>query len=285
MPKSRKLSSIEGSSQLHPVVQSAKKEAIDRGTRNYGFLYLGYRGGFRMRVGPESLQRALQLFDRLFKLAEQRGYVVDVDTSEHGGAYITINGVNVGVELKEKVRRETHTPTASEIADHKRHPSIYKIPDYDFFPSGNFEIILTEYYCPKRNWAEGERWRLEERLDRVLESAEEGARRRREEDLKYEAEQKAAEDRRRQAASVEDRRRAEEKRIEALFNQAKAWRKAQDLRDFADAVAKAYFAATQTDKPDLVLSDWLHSIMAEADRHDPQKEVLEALMAARTHAR
>lgn len=229
-------------SNMHPVVAATRKESLGSHPAEYGFLYLGYNGGsIKMRVGPENLDRALRLFGTLFKMAEQRGHKVGIYQGDReDGAFIEVDGEDIKVSLMEQLSKSDG-------------------------PKGCLTILVEDYWSPKpkRNWAEGGRWRQETRLEMILAHIESAAKHKK----AFFDEQRREE----QVREAQHRRAAEEReKARILLERVSRWRQAREIRDFvADVRSRATGAGRAIGSAEAASLTWA---LNHADANDPARE-------------
>lgn len=253
---------VTGDAEPHPIVARAR-ESFQRPRAGAE----GDAHGQRPRVlitgvSAGSRDRALRLFDALFKAAEARGHTVTLPADDRDGACVLVDGQPVRVGLNERYDRFPHVLTKEEQQRLRRGPDPF-IPRLDLLPSGELTFIVENVFDARTKWSEGERWRQEERISAVLGGIEVAAR-----NLRDERQERERQEAQRRAAEAARRREEEQRRAAELERQVHAWCLARDIRAFVAELRQASEAAA-SDGPDDGFAAWLDGALAHADRIDP----------------
>ncbi len=189
-------------------------------------------GGFRefpVKVSAASERRAIRILVATIKALESRGHHVALDRDDAKlRLAVTIEGQRVFFRIREYLKRSSREQGSSA--------SLYA-PSYDYAPSGRL-ILETEGYIGEGRqtcWSDTKRLRVEERVGQFvvgIEAVAEVLRKRAEkwEGRRLEEEQRLAHEERRRIAE------AEAQQVERLRQLAMAWKEAQVMREFLDAV-------------------------------------------------
>lgn len=257
----------------HEVTQATRDALKDEKPDDYGVLRCRDPKGFPVRIGPNTVPRALRILDTLIKACTKRGYTIQDGRKENdSNVRLIVNGEAVIVSLEERVRRTPHQLTAQEQA-RRRLYSWTHVQKYDYAPSGELTLKIDGISgsCIRSHWSDGSRRRLEDCLNDVIVSLVHAAawlladRQQREEQARRWQEQ----ERRREA----ERRRAEQEHqaIAKLEEKALAWQRARTIRAYVDAVeAKAREKGTLNDEQLQRIARARHL----ADRIDPLCDTL-----------
>lgn len=232
---------------LHPIVDQAFQKLKKVKPDSQGFLDLPRGKWLAIKISPQLLQRAVQLMDTLFKAAEHRGRKVGLRVGEQGGAVIEVGGEPVGVRLEEETDRVKHVVTPADQARAKRDPW-FKIPEFDQVPSGRIMFVIDNASGGRRKWAEGTRWKQEQRIEKLLTGIETAAAAIKQERLEWERRQKEWDEEKRlreEAARLE----AEEKAgAEQLSGQVYRWQFAKDIRELVTEMRTVVATADGSDE-------------------------------------
>jgi hypothetical protein len=247
---------------LHPIIAETKAAAATCRPGLYGFLYVGERVGLRLRVGPGSLDRALDLMDRLFRMAEEKGHHVLLGTRTNMHACVRIGQDEVPIQVRETVRL---VPFSEGKCGPEEQPRYHRDRKFHRVPSGRLTIVVNHNHF----WAEGVRWRNDDRLPKILKGIEDIAERH----LKPARIEREYRDKIRQVEllatqAAEDYR----LRVEKLCQQAFAWHKSKVLRDFVEVIRTALDC-----KSSPALEEWVAMALREAERLDPTLKVARSL--------
>ncbi|WP_373069947.1 hypothetical protein [Gemmatimonas sp.] len=216
-----------------------------------------------LKLTLSSVDRALRIYDALFKALGQRGHRVELATTDAVTRTVVHIGADaIGLEITEQVRR-TEVPPLKAVTG-------WYAKRYAYEATGALTLELTTPYLPIRGkWSDGGRQQLDELLNDVivaLVAAAEALTARRAEAERVERERQAAEARRR---DEEERRRRENARIRALQQDVQCLQQCRAVRDY---VATMREAATAAGLPlDDALLYWLAWAEHHADDLDPAK--------------
>jgi hypothetical protein len=237
-----------------------------------GILRLRANGCLNVRVGRQSVGRAMRLMEALIKALEARdSTVIVVERDRTHQTCVKILDETIEVELREGLNRKEKQFTATELREREKYSWLRDRKEYEFYPSGNFVFtILT--YCGegiRKVWSDGKRQRLENCLDSIvagLRAAAEGVKAVRLERERWERERQEQERRRREE---QERRRNEEEKIKKLETLVANWNQSLKIREFLTAVEKALAEAEEKDAKAPDLSDWLAWAHGYANSIDP----------------
>jgi hypothetical protein len=254
----------------HPLVRSTI-DALKASTPDETSILRSRTGGcLDVRVGRQSVGRAMRLMDALIKALEARGSTVSVvERDRTHQTCVKILDETIEIELKEALNRREKQYTAAELREREKYSWLRDRKEYVSYPSGNFVFtILT--YCGqgvRKVWSDGKRQRLENCLNSIIagvRAAAEGEKAHRLEMERWERERQEQERRR---WEEQERRRKEEEKIKHLEKLVANWNQSQRIREFLLEVEKSAAAnpAKETDN----LSDWLSWAHAYADSIDP----------------
>lgn len=229
-------------------------------------------------ITPSVQGRALRVLHALAQAAEQRGYRVESVKKQHDSYGRSWYGsdhliINTG-ETKEAVRivqltdRAPHVLTAKEIKEAEG-PWARKPPKYDHTPNEYLRVELDASWDGSRHtWSEGPRGPIDRKLPAVLDEIERRHERAKERRVQAEA---ARLERERQWRTAHDRAQVllqEHHRAEVLYEQAKDWRRAGELREYVKAMrAKADAIASYEERA--TASEWVEWAASFAERLDP----------------
>lgn len=233
------------------------------------------------KISPGEKNRALRLVQALVAEAQLRGHearFIKPSPKDRWG-YVQKHGRNQGhvmlvlgpdeyrLSLIQIEERKEHIASKSELARSGRG---YAVPQWDYIPTEQLIIRIETHGVSfwGSEWKDAADRALEDSLAQILQELE----------LRHEAE-----DRKREAAErdrIERKRQweiAREKAVqdlidsrrgEELAGQAKSWRKAADIRDYAEAIEQR--ASTEPDdEARLGALEWAQWARDYADRIDP----------------
>lgn len=256
----------------HPLVRETRSVLTKAEPDDYGVLRPWRKRYLYIRVGPDSLNRALCIMHALIKEFESRGFPISIkiDGDRHPTTYVEILGEKVQFALREKVRRMEHIPTEKERRDIKRGFPHF-VHRWDYTPTGKFALIIDDWGTngQRKQWSDGRTQTVEDLLHDFLIGAVKFADVKRQKRELREEQQRQWREEQRIREEREQQRRAEEERLRNLELQAQQWTKSQQLRAYIQEVAKLASLRPQSDvfQPDL--DRWLSWAKEHAGRLDP----------------
>jgi hypothetical protein len=254
----------------HPLVRSTIDALKNLTPDETGILRSRTGGCLNVRVGRQSVGRAMRLMDALIKVLEARGSSVNVlERDRTHPTCVKILDETIEVELREGLNRREKQFTAAELRERERSSWLRDRKEYEFYPSGNFVFMILTYCGEgvRKVWSDGKRQRLENCLNSIVAGlgvAAEGVKAHR---LKLERWEQERQEEQRRRWEEEERRHKEEEKIKDLERWVANWNQSRKIREFLSEVEKA--AAENPAKKTDNLSDWLSWARAYADSIDP----------------
>ncbi|WP_396216371.1 hypothetical protein [Gemmatimonas sp.] len=218
-----------------------------------------------LKVSLSAVDRALRLYDALFKALEARGHRVTLVTNDNETSTVVhVDGEQVGIEIQEHVTRTEVPPLKPQTGWYSK--------KYVWEATGRLTFVLTESYLSVRGkWSDGARQNLDEMLNDIvfgLGDAADAIKSRREAFERAERERQAAEAKRREA---EDRARRARGKARALHQEVRSLQQSLAVREYVAAMRSAADAANLP--PEHELRAWLEWAEEYADRLDPTKDL------------
>ncbi|NJD02045.1 MAG: hypothetical protein FIA99_05495 [Ruminiclostridium sp.] len=170
---------------------------------------------FNITVTEQTKDRALASANLFIRVIEKIGY-----KTIKGSSMIRINGITIGIQLKEFFQQTEHIPASEE----KRKASTdryYNIPQYDLIPSGELAFIIRAQWMPDKIFRDKPKVKIESQIVDVI-SWIFGV----PEKIEYNREQKRLDE--------EEYRQSENRRIEREFIEHEEMKKFQRLKTEAD---------------------------------------------------
>jgi hypothetical protein len=237
------------------------------------------------RVSRKTLPRALRIMQGLATELDRRGHRIacaDIGAKDEGyGRYrrkeadngqlvVTINGHELTLGLYEKGvglrgpweerkrrREEAHRTLRFDAWD------VGRIEPYDKGATGELDLSILTYGPRQTRWGDRKRWSLEDRLPQVLRELETLAEEAEERRIAREREE-AERQRAWEAAMAAAKERAiEHYHLETLRRRAGAWREADEIRIYCDAVEARHGEALNVDTE---AARWLRFARQHADK-------------------
>jgi hypothetical protein len=231
-----------------------------------------------MRVGPNTIRRALRIMDALLKGLGERGYKVSVPNKQwQRGTFIDALGSRFQIRLREPTLRQKHIPNEKERESIKKDPYFHFVPAWDYVLSGQLLLELQHQYgSPICTIRDGKKRRVEDHLSKIppaiLRSVDDSKRRAAVEAEKArrraEAEHRRREEEEKRQAE-EKRRQEEQTRVDGLFAEAAQWDRCLQLRAYLEAVRGVINENHGPPESSSQLGQWLHWAEAVAEQYDP----------------
>ncbi|MFH1627448.1 MAG: hypothetical protein ABIE47_01840 [Pseudomonadota bacterium] len=258
----------------HSLITMTQRSLMGAKVDDRGLKQPRARGCLDIRVGQDSIDRAILIMDTLVKALETRGFDISVAKEPPFSTSISVVDEVIAFALNEDLNRTERKLTAAQIKDKEKHPWMYRIQEYDYSPNGilSLKIKNDDVMNTRKTWSDGRRQRLEDCLNSFvggLIKAAEAIRHRRIERERREIEWQ---ERRRQEEESERLRREEEEKLKALDREVASWHRSQQIRLYIDAVKKWAIQKYGEVKPDSKLHQWLTWATQQADRLDPLVE-------------
>ncbi len=269
----------------HPWVAKTEKSLRTAKPDIRGILRASGPGTLSTVVGPNSVDRAMRIFDTLIKALEKREMKVKVEeTAIQGSQYysygrnfaqgktlVFVLGEWVEIGLEEHANRMDHELTQKEKDEQRKYGSPLYRPTYDFFPNGRLVLRIKNIHSRKvrHTWSDTAGKRLENLLNSFIVGLTNAAVDIRASRLEREREAREREERRRIAEEEERRRRQEEQRFKILEEQVANWHRSQKIRRYVEAVQKLAMWKYNSIEPGSSLDAWIKWATRQANRLDP----------------
>jgi len=254
----------------HPLVKYTMDALKSQTPDETGILRLRTGGCLKVRVGRQSVGRAMRLMNALIKALEARSSTVSVmDHDRTHQTCVKILDETIEVELREGLNRREKQFTTAELREREKSSWLRDRKEYEFYPSGNFVFTILGYYGEglRKVWSDGKRQRLENCLNSIiagLGAAAEGEKALR---LRREQRERERQEEERRRWEEEERRRKEEEKIKHLEKLVANWNQSQKIRQFLSEVERA--ATENQGKKNANLAEWLSWAREYADSIDP----------------
>jgi hypothetical protein len=257
----------------HSLVARTEKSLRTAKKDEQGLVRPHAKGCFDLRVAPASTDRALRLLDVLAKACEARNFPLVIEDNNQTTKQITkvtVLGITHEIALEETTDRKERELTPSQKKEQKIHPWMYRIPQYDYTPTGRLTLKIKGYGSgERRSWSDGKQQRLEDCLNAFLIGLIQVSVRERAQQLERERQEQAWKEQERRRQEEERRRRLEEARAKALEAQLAAWQQSQQVRTYGEAVRRKAIERFGSVEPGSSLDQWLTWTFDYADRIDP----------------
>lgn len=254
---------------IHPVARRIFKALKAAKPDKYGAVVYEGQDPFRVRVPPESIDRAVALVDAFIKAFVVRRIEVRIGGQSSGGAGIMIADEPGRITIEEASQRQAHRSTEAEKAWTRRY-GYSTAPMYDFVPSGvmTIQIASAKYQDGVRSlWKDGRTRKVETCLNEVIVGLYLAARSATETMRKAAIREQRAEDENGRRAALRFERASAQRQLDELETQSLAWEKAQRMRAFIAAFEISSRAPTGVLSEEA--SRWVIENSRHADRIDP----------------
>jgi hypothetical protein len=224
---------------VHPIIKNTreafnarKKERYSTGT--YSRIYSNAPDILDIRVGVESVDRALKIMEALIRGLETKGLSVVVKTNPQSwrprdSKSTQVSGFKqpVQIHLEEPSNQVKHVPTAEEA----RRGYYNKI---DYTPSGKLRLVIDEYCGEglRKQWSVHDDESLGETLSSFVNGLEDMSKALQVREIEHERQKREYEEQQR-------RQYEEQARLNTLKTNAEKWDEAQQLRRFLIALKAA----------------------------------------------
>jgi len=194
-------------------------------------------GCLSVRVGRNSISRAMRIMDALIKALEKRDYSVLVKKASVDTCVFLLDE-EIKFSLDEWLMKTKRELTSSEKKDKERYPSLYAYDRYDYCPSGRLYLRIDTWghSDDRRIWSDGKKQRLEDLLNSFVTGVVKLAESNRAWRLQREQEEREKQERIRLHQEQERLRREEEAKFQALETEVTAWHKSLQIRSYVEAV-------------------------------------------------
>lgn len=231
----------------------------------------------RHEVSRALLPRALLVMQALAIEAERRGYTAATvkDSSSgryhdvvwsgptHGHIAVEVDGVATALRVFEE-GLGTRSYFAERDTSFTRGPGAARstpaLAEYERGATGRLALAVVSY--PQRSWADRKRWKLKDKLPEVLREIEVRAAEERHRQREAEARRQAEQRRWQEELGRARERHYDQRRIDAITAESDAWRRAEQIRAYCDAVVARY---GEDEEP----AEWVAWARDFADRLDP----------------
>ncbi len=228
-----------------------------------------------MSASKQSLSRALRIADALVKTLEKRGFQVSASRMEDKSnkTTVTILGEKVEFKMREISERIKNTVPSGRGKSRLSFALLDERPEYDLRTTGRFLLQIDEYLDGKRkNWSDGKRVKLEDRLTEFVVGLINAAVVLRARSLKWERWEREKQEQQQRREEMERQRREKQARVQALIKAAEDWQRSHQIRNYLQAVRDLALEKYGQVAPGSKLCEWLVWAEQQADHIDPLVE-------------
>ena len=226
----------------HALVAATERALRKLKRRNLGDQPITERPALAISVSEASLPRALRIMDALIRALEARGMPLRIEPDDKRRTCLTLQGQVIAIRLAENISRTEREPTEKERQEIKKYGSTYLRDRYSFHHTGMLKLgILGDYRDElQKVVGDGKQQRIDQLLNEFIVKIETEAVRRKRDAERHERQRLRWEEEARLRREYEEKQRKEMERFKALEEEARNWKRAEDLRAYIAAVeAKA----------------------------------------------
>ena len=246
---------------LHPLVAATKRSLRQgRVDQQYGWIMPAERPCLNVRVSHGTLDRAMLLLDTLIRALAKRRLEVKIEQNGYRSqSVVVVCGRSIPFDLFE-------SPTKGEKEDWL---SKKLVPG--MVPSGKLVLRVHGTWRAKREWRDMKKTTVEDCLNKFIIALHEEVIYREEEEARNERDRIAAHERALRESEERRVREAETAKLAKLEEMASQWRRANQIREFIQAVLAVHGKHERLDG-DAELGEYVAWALENADRIDPLTE-------------
>jgi hypothetical protein len=252
---------MEDSLKLHPLVEKTKKGIYK--SHIYRGCIKNKHGDINIRIGPNSLDRALKIMDSVIKKLEKKNAKVFLNEQQYKSATcVTIFEETLSIDLYEKIN----------ITKKKEMRDRFDYDQYDYVPNGNLVLRIKDGpYDTRNEWEDGKRKRLEAHIDSFIDGVFLAAEKEKADRLKREREHRKWEAEERRKEKEEQARQQEQEQLDKIEKEAMRWHRSKIIRAYIEAATAMYIQKNGKSDPGGEFDRWKTWAIERADRLDPLK--------------
>jgi len=151
----------------HSLIAITQRSLIGAKVDDRGLKQPRARGCLDIRVGQDSVDRAILIMDTLVKALGTRGFDISVAKEPPFSTSVSVMDEVIKFALNEDLNRIERKLTAAQMKDKEKHPWMYSTQEYDYSPNGILllKIKSDDVMNIRKTWSDGRRQRLEECLN------------------------------------------------------------------------------------------------------------------------
>jgi hypothetical protein len=255
----------------HALVATTERALRKPKSRNPGDQPITERPALAISVSEASLPRALRIMDALIKALEARGMPLRIEPDDKRRTCLTLQGQVIAIRLVENTSRAEREPTEKERQEIKKRGYTYLPDRYSYHHTGMLKLgILGDYRDElQKVVADGKQQRIEQLLNEFIVKIETEAVRRKRDAEHHERQRLRWEEEARLRREYEEKQRKEMERFKALEEEARNWKRAEDLRAYIAAVEVKAAREQGSVALESELGQWIAWARQKADWIDP----------------
>jgi len=242
---------------FHHLIESVRKNIIkdklDKG------CIIGKRYGFDIRVSPKSLDRALKIMNTVFKILEAKGAAIKIVKEDYTcRTRVIISEETLEIDIYEKI---------SMFKKKEKDSRDYSL--YDHIPNGTLVFRIKNIYGTQREWPDGSKYKLEDKINEFVEGLYTAADRLKSNRAEREREKREWEEKQRKAEELQQIQQKEQERFNALESEAMSWHRSKIIRSYVEAATAAYIQKNGQIDKGCEFDQWKFWAMQQADFLNP----------------
>lgn len=259
---------------FHPLVQEAKEFLKGKKPDLSGMITTD-QNYLNITVSPKTLNRALRIFHTLISSLEKRGIEISLENkNREKSTHVLIWKEQISFRLVEKISQKTLTP--KEIQELKKENE-YLYARREYKPSGNLAIKIHTGSYNEKEFVDGKKGLLEEKLNDIIVYLHSVSLKLKKERIEREEQHRKWELERQQEEAKQRKLKFENLKMKVLIELVDSWNTAKRLREFIAQVSKTStsgselkawidWAHSKADDMDVVTGDFLASWKWNVDR-------------------
>jgi len=188
------------------------------------------------------------------------------------GTCVSVLGEKIEFCIREFLKQTRRSLTPEEEKRKEEDPWYEPYPKFVHNPSGRLTLEIKTWGYSRRNWSDGKRQRIENRLNDFIIGLINAAVKERAWKIKREIEKREQQEQERRREKIARLRREEEERVQALMQNAANWQKSKQVREYIEAVKKEAICENGEIVPGGEIARWLRWANDQVDRLDPLTE-------------
>ena len=255
----------------HALVAATERALRKLKRRNPGDQPITERPALAISVSEASLPRALRIMDALVKALEDRGMPLRIEPDDKRRTCLTLQGQVIAIRLVENTARTEREPTEKERQEIKKHGYTYLPDRYSYHHTGMLKLGILSGYRDElqKVVADGKQQRIEQLLNEFIVKIETEAVRRKRDAEHHERQRLRWGEEARLRREYEEKQRKEMERFKALEEEARNWKRAEDLRAYITAVETKAAREQGSVAVESDLGRWIVWARQKADWIDP----------------
>lgn len=258
----------------HPLILRTVESLRKAKPNSSGLIQPKRSGCLNINVSPESLERSISIMAMVVNALEARGLTLFKAPSSNVIDRVRVIEEVFEIGIEEQIEAVERKLTVFQKKQKKEHPLLFRLPEYDYFPTGNLTLKIKnkKLYKTRKSWSDGKKHRLEDLLNSFIRGLYKAAESIRVERLESERRELERERQRQERLERERLRLEEENRIKRLDDEISAWNKSRLIRSYINALKKAIFEANGEIQVDGDIEKWILWAKDYANRIDPMQK-------------